>query len=68
MRSALHVVDPLAAKLLLEPRLPAPGRVLAPLIGQDLARHPIVGDRARERLQHERAPLVVRHHQAHEIA
>jgi hypothetical protein len=68
VRAALDVADAVAAKLFLEPRLAAPGRVLASLVGQDLARGAIVGNPARERLQHERAPLVVRHHQAHEVA
>ena len=68
VRPALHVPDALAAKLLLESRLAAPRRVLAPLVGEDLARRPVIGNAARERLHHERAPLVMRHHQAHQIA
>ena len=68
VRPALHVANALAPKLLLEPRLATPGGVLAPLIGEDLARRAMVGNPARQRLEHERAPLVVRHHQAHDIA
>lgn len=68
VRAALHVPDTVAPELLLEPRLTPPGRVLAPLVGQNLARRAIVGDCPRQRLQHKRAPLVMRHHQAHEIA
>lgn len=68
MRAALDVPDALAAKLLFKARRAAPGRVLAPLVGQDLARRAVVGDAARKRLQHERAPLVMRHHQAHQVA
>lgn len=68
MRPALHVPNPLAPKLLLEPRRAAPGRVLASLIGQDLPRHPVVGNAPRQRLQHQGTPLVVRHHQAHQVA
>jgi hypothetical protein len=68
MRAALDVPDPLAAKLLLEARRTAPSGVLAPLVGQDLARRPVVGNAARERLQHQGTPLVVRHHQAYEVA
>jgi hypothetical protein len=65
---ALHVGDALAPKLLLKARRAPPRGVLAPLVGQDLPGHPIVGNRPRQRLQNERAPLMVRHHQAHEIA
>ena len=68
MRPALHVPDAMAAKLLLESRLATPRRVLAPLVGEDLARRPVVRDPARERLHHQRAPLMVRHHQAHQVA
>lgn len=68
VRAALHVPDAVTAKLFLEARLPAPGRVLASLVSEDLPRRAMIGDPPRERLQHERAPLVVRHHQAHEIA
>jgi hypothetical protein len=68
VRPALDVADALAAKLFLESCLASPSGVLAPLVGQDLARGAIVGNPPRERLEHQRAPLVVRHHQAHEVA
>jgi hypothetical protein len=68
MRAALHVPDAVAPKLLLKARLAAPGGVLASLVGQDLARGAVVGDPTGKGFEHERAPLVVRHHQAHEIA
>jgi hypothetical protein len=68
VRPALDVADALAAKLFLKSCLASPGGVLAPLVGQDLARCAIVGDAAGKRLEHQRAPLVVRHHQAHEVA
>ncbi len=44
VRPALDVPDAVAAKFLLEPRLTAPGGVLTPLVGQNLARRAIVGD------------------------
>jgi hypothetical protein len=44
MRAALHVADAVAAKLFFEPCFPAPGGVLAPLVGQDLARGAVVGN------------------------
>jgi hypothetical protein len=68
VRPALDVAHAVAAKLLFEPGLATPGGVLAALVGQDLARGAIVRNAARQRLEHERAPLVVRHHHAHEVA
>jgi hypothetical protein len=68
MRPALYMPDALAAKLLFEPRLAPPSRVLAPLVGQDLARGAMVGDCASERLHHQRALLVMRHREAHQVA
>jgi hypothetical protein len=68
MRTALDVPDAVAAQLLFETRRSPPRGVLAPLVGQDLARRTVVRDAARERLQHQRASLVVRHHQAHQVA
>lgn len=67
MRAALHVCDPLSAQLPLELRRAAPGGVLPALIGQNLARRAILGNAARQRLQHQCAPLVVRHRQAHQV-
>jgi hypothetical protein len=68
VRPALHVRDAVPPELLLEGGRAAPRRVLPPLVGQDLARHPVVGNTACERLHHERALLVVRHHEAHDVA
>jgi hypothetical protein len=68
MRAALHVCDPLSTQLRLELRRAAPRRVLPALIGQDLARRTVLGNAARQRLQHQRASLMVRHRQAHQIA
>lgn len=68
VRPALHVRDAVPLELLLEGGRTAPRGVLAALVGEDLARGAVVGDAARERLHHERALLVVRHHQAYEIA
>ena len=68
MRTALDVTNTVTAKLLFKPRLAPPSGVLAALVGQDLARRAVLRDTARESLQHKRAPLVVRHHQAHDIA
>jgi hypothetical protein len=64
---ALHVRDAVSPELLLERGRAPPRRVLAPLVGEDLARGAVVGDGARECFHHERALLVMRHHQAHEI-
>jgi hypothetical protein len=68
MRAALEVLDPVPLQLRLELRRAAPGRVLAPLIGEDLARHAVVGDPAGKRFQHQRAALVVRQRKTHQIA
>jgi hypothetical protein len=68
MRPALNVANAVAAKLLLEARLAAPGGVLAALVSEDLARCSIVGNAACQGLHHERAPLVVRHREAHQVA
>jgi hypothetical protein len=67
VRPALDVPDPLAAQLLLEVRVPAPGHVLAPLVRQHLARRPVLGNPPRQRLQYQRRALVVRHHQGHQV-
>jgi hypothetical protein len=67
MRPALHVPDAIAAQLLLEVRRAAPGRVLPPLVGEDLPRRTVVGNPTRQRLHHQRALLVMRHRQTHQI-
>jgi hypothetical protein len=66
LRPALHVPDPLPAQFLLELRRPAPSGVLAALVGQDLARRPVRGDPAVERLHHEPRSLVVRDRVPHD--
>lgn len=68
MRPALHVPDALTVQFLFKPRHPAPGGVLAALVGQDLPRRSMLGNGSRQGLQHQGAPLVVRHHQAHQVA
>jgi hypothetical protein len=68
LRPALDVRDALTTKLLLEVRLAAPRRVLAPLVGEDLARRAPRRDRALQCLHHQRRALVVRHRPAHHEA
>jgi hypothetical protein len=63
---ALDVPDPILAQPLLEERLAAPGRVLSPLVGQDLLRHPESCHPSLERLQDQRPLLMVRQDEAHE--
>lgn len=67
VRAALHVRDAVAAQLRLELRRATPRRVLSTLVGQDLARCAVGGQPALERLQHQRAPLVMRQRQAHQV-
>jgi hypothetical protein len=68
MRPALHVPDAVAPQLFLEIRRAAPGRVLPPLIRQDLARRAVVSNASGQGLHHQRALLVMRHRQAHQVA
>jgi hypothetical protein len=68
MRTALHMIDAVALQLRLELRASSPRGVLPPLIGQDLSRRAIVGDAAREPLEHQDAPLVMRHRKTHQVA
>ena len=68
VRPALDVPDALPAQLLLEIGVPAPRHVLPSLVGQDLARRAVLRDPARQRLQHQRRALVMRHHQRHQEA
>jgi hypothetical protein len=67
VRPALHVLDTMTLKLRLELRAAAPGGVLPPLIRQYLPRRSVLGDAARQRLQHQHTTLVMRHGQAYEI-
>jgi hypothetical protein len=68
VRTALDVNDAVALELRFELGRSTPRRVLAALVGQDLARRAVLADRARQRFEHEHAPLVMRHHEAHEVA
>jgi hypothetical protein len=67
MRPALHVLDAMTLQLRLELGAPAPGGVLAALVGQDLPRRAVLGDAPRQRFQHQHASLVVRHRQTHQV-
>jgi hypothetical protein len=60
LRTALDVTDPVLPHQLLERGLTPPGCVLPALIRQHLARDPVVGDAALERLEHQLRALVVR--------
>lgn len=60
LRTALDVPDALASQLLLEFSLAAPRRVLATLVGENLARRAVGSDAASQRLHHELAALMVR--------
>lgn len=68
VRTALHVPDAVASQLLLEFGRAAPGRVLPPLVRQDLPRRAVVGNPSPQGLHHQRALLVMRHRQTHQIA
>lgn len=68
LRPALHVPDAVPPELLLELGLAPPRRVLASLIGQHLARRPVVGNAPPERLHHQRRSLVVRQRVRHHVA
>lgn len=67
MRPALDVPDAVALELGLELGGSAPAGVLAALVGQDLARHAVLGNAPRQRLQHQRAALVVRKRETHQV-
>ncbi len=68
VRPALDVTDALTLQLVLEVSGPPPSRVLPALVGEDLARRPVLRDRPRQGLQHQGAALVVRDDQGHEVA
>jgi hypothetical protein len=59
LRPTLDVSYPLPPQLLLEVGLPAPCRVLPPLVGQYLPGHPVFGNPARKCLHYQFRPLVV---------
>lgn len=67
MRPALDVPDAVTLEFGLELGRTAPAGVLPALIGQDLARRTVLGDATRERLQHQRAALMMRQRQTHQI-
>jgi len=66
LRPALDVTDSILPQPLLEERLAAPGRVLSSLIGQDFLRHAEGCDTSLQRLQDQRALLVMGKHEAHQ--
>jgi hypothetical protein len=66
--TALDVPYALAPEFLLEFRAPPPGRVLPPLVGEDLLRCPILRDTSVQGLHDQRRLLVVGHHQRNQIA
>jgi hypothetical protein len=67
MRAALQVLDAMALQLRFELGAAAPGGVLAALVGQDFSRRAVLGDAARQCLQHQHASLVMRDRQTHQI-
>jgi hypothetical protein len=67
VRPALDVTDALTMKLRLEIGVTAPRDVLAPLVRQHLSRSAVLRNPPRQRLQDQRRPLVMRHHQRHEV-
>jgi len=68
VRSALDVLDAVPLQLRLELGAATPRGVLPALIGQDLPRRTVLGDAARERLQHQHTSLVMRHRKAHQVS
>jgi len=67
MRPALDVADPMTLELGLELGTTAPAGVLPALVGQDLARYAVLGNATRQRLQHQRAALMMGERQTHQI-
>lgn len=68
MRTALEVHDPLTVQLRLKLRRSTPSGVLPPLIGENLPRRSVLSNTTRERLEHQSAPLVMRHGETHQVA
>lgn len=68
LRPTLDVRDALVAQQPFEGRLPAPRRVLASVVRQDLARPPEAAQAAFERLDHQRRLLVVGQRPSHDEA
>ena len=67
VRTALHVRNAVALELGLELGAAAPSGVLAPLVGQDLARCAVLRNATRQSFQHQHASLVMRHRQTHQV-
>jgi hypothetical protein len=67
MRSALHMRDPVTMQLCLELRGTAPRCVLSTLVRENLARCTVVGNPARERLEHQHTTLMMSNRQADQI-
>jgi hypothetical protein len=65
--TALDVANALTPELPLEIGVPAPRHVLPSLVGQDLARRAVLRNAPRQRLQHQRRPLVMRQNQRHQV-
>lgn len=68
LRPTLDVPNSILAEPLLEERLTSPGCVLSSLIGEDFFRRAEASDAALQRLQHQRAFLVMRQREAHHEA
>ena len=68
LRPRLEVADPLPPQLLLEARAPPPDRVLPAVVGQNLLRHSVLGDRLVQGLSHQEFFLVPGHGKAHQEA
>ena len=68
MSAADHVLDAFLRQELLEGALPAPGEVLATLIGQHLVGFPEARDALQERLDHQHRALVRRQRPGHDVA
>jgi len=68
VRAALDVVDPFLPQLRLEPSGPAPARVLAALVGEQLFGHAVLRHRPAEHLKHVLRRLAAEHIQPHHVA
>jgi len=68
MRPALNVVDPILAQLRFEPGGPAPTRILATLVGEQLLGHAVLGHRPPVHFQHVLRRLAAKYVQPHHVA
>jgi hypothetical protein len=64
LRPRLDMPNALAPQFLLELRRPAPGRILPPIVGQDLLGHAVLRVRPLQRVAHQEFLLVPRHRPA----